>query len=328
MILAAVAANANLVDQLIKQFENSAQSWEGAILSEARWLFFTLTMISFVVAVGIPMVLRLDIVSTVGFLAQWAIFTGVSLWGMENGPEFTHGITHSFYQLAGQASGLGADLKPTVFLDLSMKLYGKILAQEHGLDIGAAVGAELSGLAVLFTACFTTYTLVEVLCASWIFASVAPMFLAFGALVFTRDVFINFWRSALALGAKLMALVLIAGLGITFLKGVVAAMGDTPNGQLLGLYLACSIMLAFLARGIPNMLAGVFGVSGGSALGNWGISNGLAMGSLVGQAVIRALKTAGNATDAGLSSVEKAANHAENLRARGIRPTRNGGSRP
>ena len=122
MPLAAAAANANLADELITKFQNSAQSWEGAILSEARWLFFTLTVISFVVAVGIPMMLRLDILSTVGFLAQWALFTGVALWGMEEGPEFTHNITHSFYQLAGQASGLGADLKPTVFLDLAMQL--------------------------------------------------------------------------------------------------------------------------------------------------------------------------------------------------------------
>lgn len=323
MTLLAAAANANLADQLIQQFQSATQSWEGTLLSEARWLFFTLTVISFVVAVGIPMMLRLDIMSMIGFLGQWALFTGVALWGMENGPEFTHGITHSFYQLAGQASGQGDDLKPTAFLDEALQLYGKIVAQEHWYDPGPAVAAELSGLAVLFVACWTTCNLVEVLCACWIFASVAPMFLAFGALVFTRDVFINFWRSALALGAKIMALVLIAGIGLTFLKDVVAAMGDAPNGQLLGVYLGCALMLAFLSGRIPSMLAGVFGVSSGSALGNWGIMNGMAMGGLIGQAVIRAMQ-AGKGAEPQLSSVEKAANHADNLRARGIRPTRNG----
>jgi hypothetical protein len=40
------------------------------------------------------------------------------------------------------------------------------------------------------------------------------------------------------------------------------------------------------------------------------------------------LQQAGKSNGAGLSSVEKAANHAENLRAQGVRPTRNGGARP
>jgi len=317
LFLAQQTVSAEAVVNMIDQFKNAAQSWQAAILQEAQFIFWCLAFIGLAFTLVISAIRGPTLAGFAVTLVQWLIFTLVALWAMTNGPAFTHAIIHSFYQLAGNASGQGGDLKPTVFLDLALGLYQKIVQQESLIHPGQAIGAELAGLSILACAAWTTCNLIKVLCASWMFASVGTIFLSFGALGITRDIAFNFYRSALGIAAKIMVMVLLMGMGVTFLQGVANSMGTTPNGVGVGVFAVSCFVLAFLSQSLPNMVAGVFGVHGHSAIGNWGIGAAMTAANFAGLAGLRGLQGAGKAMDGGLSSVEKAANAAETYLANG-----------
>ena len=313
----AQSASVSAVDALVQQFRAASQTWQAAILQEAQFIFWCLAFIGLGFTLTISAIRGPSLAGFAVVLVQWLAFTGVALWAMQGGPAFTHAIIHSFYQLAGNASGQGADLHPTVFIDLALGIYQQIVQQEHWWQPGEAVGAELAGLFILAMSAWTTCNLIKVLCASWMFASVGTIFLSFGALGITRDIAFNFYRSALGIAAKIMVMVLIMGMGTTFLQGVANSMGTTPNGVGLGVFALGCTLLAVLSQSLPNMAAGVFGVHGHSAIGNWGIGTAMTAANFAGLAGLRGLQGAGKAMDGGLSSVEKAANAAETYLANG-----------
>src|SRR5690349_24023951 len=119
LFLAQQTASAEAVVNMIDQFKNAAQSWQAAILQEAQFIFWCLAFIGLAFTLVISAIRGPTLAGFAVTLVQWLIFTLVALWAMANGPAFTHAIIHSFYQLAGNASGQGGDLKPTVFLDLA-----------------------------------------------------------------------------------------------------------------------------------------------------------------------------------------------------------------
>jgi len=317
LFLAQQTASAEMVSQMLHQFQNTAQTWQAAILQEANAIFWCLAFIGLAFTLLISAIRGTTLAGFALTLVQWLIFTGVALWAMTNGPAFTHAIVQSFYQLAGNASGQGDDLKPTVFLDLALKIYQQIIQQEHWWQPAEAIGAELAGLFILAMTAWITCNLIKVLCASWMFASVGTIFLSFGALGITRDIAFNFYRSALGIAAKIMVMVLLMGMGLTFLQGVANAMGTTPNGVGLGVFAVSCALLAVLSQSLPNMVGGVFGVHGHSAIGNWGIATAMTAANFFGGATLRGIKGADKAMDGGASSVEKAANAAENYLANG-----------
>ena len=302
---------ANTVDQLIQQFQNTAQSWQNVILNEARALFGWFALISFVLGLGLLVAFRLELGEIVASLIRWALFTSIAWWGMVNGPEFTHNLVDSFYQLAGQASGQVNDLTPTAFIDLSLGLYQKVQQQEHWYTLGVSIGAELVAILIIIIACCITANLVQVLCSAWIFSAISTIFLAFGGLLWTRDIAINFYRTVLGIAAKVMVMVLIMGIGYQFLKSAAAAMTVSPNGGEMVVFLAASLVLALLSVALPNLAASVMGGPGAAGLGTFGLGAGLAAASMMGSVVIRGIQAAGKATDGGMSALEKAVQKAE-----------------
>jgi type IV secretion system protein TrbL len=307
----------NPVDQLFQQFRSASASWQGVILQEAQFIFWCLAFIGLGFTLTISAIRGPTLAGFALALVQWLIFTGIALWAMQGGPAFTHAIIQSFYQMAGNASGQGDDLKPTVFIDMSLGLYQKVTQQQNIVHLAESICAELTALGILACSCWVTCNLIKALCASWIFASVGTIFLSFGALGLTRDIAFNFYRSTLGIAAKIMVMVLIMGMGLAFLKSTLAAMSPQPKSGELFIYLAATLVLAVLSQSLPDMVAGVFGVHGHSAIGNWGIGTAWMVGSFLGSGVLRGLQKADKAMDGSLSSVEKAANAAETYLANG-----------
>jgi type IV secretion system protein TrbL len=168
-----------------------------------------------------------------------------------------------------------------------------------------------------------TFNLILAFISAWIAASAGTFFLGFGAFEWTRYMAIGYYRLALAIGAKIMVLVLVMGIGYGFLQKAALVQAQNPADDDLVMLLACTFILALLSHSLPIVVAGIAGSPSGSGPGNLGLGVGLDAAARTGNAILRGLQGAGKATDASLSSVERAANHAENLRARGVRPTRN-----
>jgi type IV secretion system protein TrbL len=316
---------ANYVDQLIQQFHAAADSWQDTILTAAGHLFGVLAVISFCLALTFCIASGGAFPDVIRTLIQWLICNGIAYLAMTNGPTWSHLIIDSFYQLGGRATGAGTHFAPTMFLDWSFRTYD-LIAQRESLwpgQIMASVKAELIGLGVVLCCAWMTFNLMLALISAWIALTAGTFFLGFGAFEWTRYMAIGYYRLALSIGAKVMVLILVMGIGYGFLQNAAALQTQNPTNDDLVLLLACTFILALLSHSLPQVVSGIAGSPSGSGPGNLGLGVGLWAASRVGNAVTRGLQGAGNGMETSLSSVEKAANRAENLRARGIRPTRN-----
>jgi type IV secretion system protein TrbL len=315
---------ANTVDKLIQQFQSASHSWESVIMGEAKWLFGVLALISLVLTFGLIVARGTEMGEVVAALVRWTLFTGIAWWALTNGPTFSHAIVTSFFKMGGQAAGVGNAFSPTMFLDVSFKLYQKILAQEHWYNLGQSIGAELVGILIVLCACWMTCNVVLALCSSWVFASAGVIFVAFGACSFWRDIAINFYRTVLAVAAKVMVMVLVMGIGYQFLQGAASSLTVSPNGGELVVFLAASAVLAVLSHSLPNQVASVVGGHGSHGIGNLGLGTGVAAAAAIGATALRGLGLTGKAADESLKALEKAANAAENLGQKDKNPGSNG----
>jgi len=113
---------------------------------------------------------------------------------------------------------------------------------------------------------------------------------------------INYYRTVLGVGVSLMTMQLIIGIGVQYLKDLVAASGQNLDAPTLAIIMIASIILAVIAHRLPQMVAGMV-VGGGhnGAIGGVGImtllGTGVALSSMAGSAATAA-STAGASTAA------------------------------
>jgi type IV secretion system protein TrbL len=318
---------ANFVDQLIKQFHAAADGWQDTILTAAGHLFGVLAVISFCLALTFCIASGGAFPDLIRTLVQWLICNGIAYLAMTNGPTWSHLIINSFYQLGGRAAGADSHFAPTMFLDWSFRTYDLIVQRESHIPLiqmGTSIKAELIGMGIVLCCAWMTFNLILALVSAWIALTAGTFFLGFGAFEWTRYMAIGYYRQALSIGAKIMVLILVMGIGYGFLQKAALVQAQNPADDDLVMLLACTFILALLSHSLPIVVAGIPGAPGGSGPGNLGLGIGLWAAARLGNPIIGGLQGAGNAMESGLSSVEKAANRAENLRARGVRPTRNG----
>jgi type IV secretion system protein TrbL len=272
---------ANSVDALIQQFQSASHGWESVMLAAAKSLFWKLALVSLVLTFAF-MVCRGEVPDFFAALTRWIIFTGIAYWAMVGGAEMAHAITRSFYQLGGQASGTGKDLSPTMFLGMSFDLYEKVAKEQNWLHFGASIGAEMIAILVVLCCAWMTCNLVLALVSAWVFSNAGVIFLALGGSILGSDIAINYWRIVIGIGAKLMVMELIMGIGLKFMQGAVASLTVSPNGGELIVLLGSAAVLALLSHSLPNLVASVVGGHGAHGIGNLGFLTALNLASTGG----------------------------------------------
>ena len=127
--------------------------------------------------------------------------------------------------------------------------------------------------------------MILLLCAAWVVVYAGLIFLGFGGCRWTSDMAINYYRTVLGVGVSLMTMQLIIGIGVQFLKDLVASTGQNLDAPTLAIIMIASIILAVIAHRLPQMVAGMV-VGGGhnGAIGGVGImtllGTGVAMSSM------------------------------------------------
>ena len=91
---------------------------------------------------------------------------------------------------------------------------------------------------------------------------------------------INYYRTILGVGVSLMTMQLIIGIGIQFLKDLVASTAQNLDAGALAIIMIASIILLVIAHRLPQMVAGM--VVGG---GHNGAIGGVGIMTLLGTAV-------------------------------------------
>jgi type IV secretion system protein TrbL len=292
--------NAGVMDNVLDRYSAAAAGWADVITNAASWLFWTLVLISMVWTFGMMALRRADISEFFAELTRFTIFTGFFWWLLTNGPNFSSSIYKSLRQLAGTATGLGYGLSPSGIVDIGFEIFDNVLDQSSVWSpVDSAVGI-LMALGILVILALVSINMLLLLVAGWILAYGGVFFLGFGGSRWTTDMAINYYKTVLGVAAQLMAMVLLVGIGKTFLDDYYSSMSVGISIKEMGVLLIVTIILLVLVNKIPSLIAGIItGASvGGAGIGSFGA--GVALGA-AGIATAAAA-TGGAAIAAGASS--------------------------
>ncbi|WP_443694979.1 P-type conjugative transfer protein TrbL, partial [Pseudomonas sp.] len=211
--------------------------------------------------------------------------------------EWAEALVNSFREAGANAAGLDTKgLKPGDIFATAVDLANTVGSVETWNPLTSTL-LSLAALIVLlcfaFIAAFMGLTIIE----SFVVINASSLFMGFGASQWTREYSMAIVRYAVSVGAKLFVLTLIVGLIVDSAKAWAAAYNaaadDASMWTMVGLSLAC----AYLAKTIPELVAGMISGSssgGGSSLG------GMAAAAVAGAAAAAAtIATAGAAGAAG-----------------------------
>ncbi|EDV1310801.1 P-type conjugative transfer protein TrbL [Escherichia coli] len=293
--------NSGVLDNVLARYSAAAASWAGVITDAATWLFWTLVVISMVWTFGMMALRKADIGEFFAEFVRFTIFTGFFWWLLINGPNFASSIYDSLRQIAGNATGLGSGLSPSGVVDVGFEIFDRVLDQSSVWSPVDSFAGILMALIILVILALIGINMLLLLAAGWMLAYGGVFFLGFGGSRWTSDMAINYYKTVLGVAAQLMAMVLLIGIGKTFLDDYYNSMSEGISLKEMGVMLIVAVILLVLVTKVPQMLAGVItGASvGGAGIGSFGA--GAALGA-AGMAAAAAA-TGGAAIAAGASNI-------------------------
>jgi len=292
--------NAGVFDSVLDRYYAAASGWASTITNAASWLFWTLVVISMVWTFGMMALRKADIGEFFAEFIRFTIFTGFFWWLLINGPNFASSIYSSLRQLAGNATGLGQALSPSSIVDVGFVIFDKVLDQSSVWSPVDSMAGILMAVAILVILALVGVNMLLLLASAWVLAYGGVFFLGFGGSRWTSDMAINYYKTVLGVAAQLFAMVLLVGIGKTFLDNYYARMSSGISLKEMGVMLIVAIILLALVNKIPGLIAGIItGASiGGAGIGNFGSGAALGAAGMAGAAVT----TAGAALAAGAAS--------------------------
>lgn len=292
--------NAGVFDSVLDRYQAAASGWAGVITTAATWLFWTLVVISMVWTFGMMALRKADIGEFFAEFVRFTIFTGFFWWALTNGPNFALSIYASLRQLAGNATGLGNALSPSGIVDVGFAIFDKVMDQSSVWSPVDSMAGILMAVAILVILALVGVNMLLLLASGWVLAYGGVFFLGFGGSRWTSDMAINYYKVVLGVAAQLFAMVLLVGIGKTFLDDYYSRMSAGISLKEMGVMLIVVIILLALVNKIPPLIAGIItGASvGGAGIGQFGA--GAALGA-AGMAAAAAA-TGGAALAAGAAS--------------------------
>ena len=273
----------NLLDNALLKFQTAAAGWGPYILARASWLFWTLATISLVWTIGQLALRRAEIGEFLGEFLSFTLMTGFFWWLLTNGPTFALQIIDSMQRIANHASGLGSTTSPSRVVDIGFELLHQTVTQSTvWTPVASTVGIIMSCV-VLVVLALIGVNLLVLYVSTWILAYAGIFFLGFGGSRWTSDMAIGYYRTVLALGAQLAAMILLIGIGYSIITNYYTLMRSNVSLEEEAVVLVASIMLLALVNKIPPLIGGLAMGGGVGALGS-----GVSLVSAIGTAAAMA----------------------------------------
>jgi type IV secretion system protein TrbL len=297
-----------VVDTILGKYKSAGATWQGAIKQAATSIFWILATISLSWTCISMAIKRAEMGEFFAELCRFIMFTGFFFWLLTNGSGFANQVIASLWKIGGDAAGTGNSYYPGDLITLSMQVFQNTLQHVNFLNPESIVAPIIIALIILIVCALIAVNMILLLCAAWVVVYAGLIFLGFGGCRWTSDMAINYYRTVLGVGVSLMTMQLIIGIGIQFLKDLVASTGQNLDAGALAIIMVACIILAVIAHRLPQMVAGMV-VGGGhnGAIGGVGVmtmlGTSVALTSMIGSA-IAAARTAGGSL---------AANEANNL---------------
>jgi type IV secretion system protein TrbL len=291
--------NAGVLDTVLSQYQAAASTWGSVISARATWLFWVLATISMVWTFGMMALRKADIAEFFAEFIRFTVTTGFFWWLLSNGPVMATGIMDSLRTIASNASGNPTTLTPSGIVDIGFDIFFKVLDQSSVWSpVDSACGILISAV-VLVVLALVAVNMLILLVSGWILAYAGIFILGFGGAKWTSEMAIGYFKSVLGVALQLMTMVLLVGIGKSFVDTYYAGMSAGISLKELGVMLIVAVVLLALVNKVPPLIGAL---SGGHihALGQ-GFGAGAALGAAaVGGA---AVATAGAALAAGATSM-------------------------
>jgi type IV secretion system protein TrbL len=193
-----------------------------------------------------------------------------------------------------------------------------------------ATCAILFSLATLLILTLIGVQMLLLLVTSWILAYAGIFLLGFGGSRWTSDIAINYYKTVVGVGIQLMMMILLVGIGKTFLDEYYVKLSDTISLKEMAVMLVVTVILYALINKIPTLLAGIVGAGAiQSGIGTFGAGAVMGAASMAAAAVSTAASGAMSAATSaagGTSALQAAFESAQQSMDAGSSPSGEGHS--
>lgn len=325
--------SAGLLDDILQRFATTASSWSGKMLSYGQWLFWGLALFSMVWTYSMMLLKKGDAVEVLAELVRFLAVTGFFFWIMINGPAISTSIMDSLRQIAASATGLPNSLSPSGIIDIGFDVAGKVIDKSSLWSPTDSLVGMLIATAVLIMLAIIAINMLLMLITGWLLAYAGIFILGFGGGKWTQDIAIGYYKQVIGVGIQTFTMILIIGIGHSFIDQYYAAVGTDVAVKSLLVLLISSLVILLLVDKIPPMFAGIVtgGSMSGGGLGNMGMGAALgAAGAAAGLAGAAGASVLGAATSAGggASALKAAFEHAQQAMSSDLGSGSGGGSSP
>ncbi len=307
--------NVGVLDGVLTSYKAAANSWSATITARATFLFWTLATISMVWTFGMLALRKADIGEFYGEFIRFIVFTGFFNWLLINGPTMAMNIMDSMKAMGGTATGNGSGISPSGIVDIGFNIFFTVLDKSTVWSpVSSAVGIIISTI-VLVVLALIGVNMLLLLVSGWVLAYAGVFFLGFGGSRWTSDMAIAYFKTVLNIGVQLLTMVLLVGIGQTFVNQYYTNMNANMKLDELGVMLVVSVVLLALTNKVPPMIGHLAMGGGTHALGHgFGAGSAMAATSAVsaamavgGAAIMATAANAVGGTQALMSAYQKAA---------------------
>jgi type IV secretion system protein TrbL len=277
--------NSGLLDNVIERYAAVASTWAATITKRASWLFWTLALISMVWTFGMMVMRKADLGEFYAEFVRFTIFTGFFWWLLINGPVFAVSIMDSLRQVGAEAAGLGSSLAPSGIVDIGFDIFMKVVEDSSIWDLDDSICGILIAAVILVVFALVGVNMLLLLISSWILAYVGIFFLGFGGSRWTSEMAIGYFRTVLNIAGQLFGMVLLVGIGKSFIDQYYASMSGGIKLKELGTMLVVAAIMLALVRTIPGLVGGLAGGNVGSLGTGFGAGAALGAATMAGAAI-------------------------------------------
>jgi type IV secretion system protein VirB6/type IV secretion system protein TrbL len=303
----AAISNSGIFETVFDRYKAGALKWADHLTAAATRLFWSLATISMVWTFGVMALRKADISEFFTELLRFTITTGFFWWLLVNGPDMATAIYDSLKEVAAEASDTGITT-PSNILDVGFEVFIDTLKNSSvSAPIDAVVGIFMA-IAIMVTLALVSVNELLMLIAGWVLAYAGVFILGFGGSRWTSDMAVSYMKTVLGLGLQMMTMVLVVGIGKTFLDDFNAGREQGFNMDELAVMLIVALILLHLVNKLPAMVAGAVSGAGGGAqgIGSFGAGAAMAAASMAARTAGAAMAELGGMGNAVAAAFQKA----------------------
>lgn len=303
-------SNNGLLTDIATRYQSAASGWATYIMGRATWLYWTLVTISLVWTGGMMALRGAGLQEFFSEFVRFIMTTGFFWWLLMMAPTFVPGIYQSMSMIGANASGLSSDLKPSGIVDIGFAILNSVLDNSSLWEPIDSLFGFIMALVILVVLALIAVNMVVLLISGWVVGYAGIIYLGFGGSRWTSEMAISFYKTVLAIGIQLMAMILLVGIGKTFMDDYYSRMASGIELKETAVLMVAALVLLILVNKVPQLISSIASSNVGmSGLGSYGSGTALAAAGVAGAAVGvgASMIAAGAANIAGGASAIKAA---------------------